>query len=403
MLVEHQRVAADVGAAVLGALVDLEQTAVGRAPAVHREALAGDHRGGVGRGVDDFRAGVLVLALSGGGDREHLAVRAGLHQVDGGVLHRQLAAEVAVDPGHHRVALGDGALGDEVVDVVGPVLDGGVAHVGAGLADDLDDRAVERVGGVDRGSAALDVVHGRAFVGDDQGALELAHVLGVDPEVGLQGDVDFNAGRDVDEGAAGPDGGVERGELVVVGRDHGGEVLADEFGVLTQRLVGAEEEHALLFQVFADVVVDDFGVVLRADAGQQALLFGLGDAELVVGVLDVLGHIVPGRLVAVGGADVVVDVVEVDVVEFAAPLRHGAGVEVVQRLEAQGAHPVGLLFDVGDRVDDRGAESLGQLEQRLDVVVEAELVLAARGDGGGLCGGHAVTNPSCRTFSWNGS
>src|SRR3712207_8991031 len=38
-------------------------------------------------------------------------------------------------------------------------------------------------------------------------------------EVGLQGHVHAHALRDVDEGAARPDGRVERGELVVVRRD----------------------------------------------------------------------------------------------------------------------------------------------------------------------------------------
>ena len=63
------------------------------------------------------------------------------------------------------------------------------------------------------------------FLDEDQGPLELAHVLGVDPEVGLERDVDLHAGRDVDERAARPDRRVERGELVVVGRDDRAEVL----------------------------------------------------------------------------------------------------------------------------------------------------------------------------------
>src|SRR3712207_7987494 len=43
-----------------------------------------------------------------------------------------------------------------------------------------------------------------ALVDDDQRALELAHVLGVDPEVGLQRDLDVHALRHVDERATGP-------------------------------------------------------------------------------------------------------------------------------------------------------------------------------------------------------
>ena len=50
--------------------------------------------------------------------------------------------------------------------------------------------------------AALDVVHVRVLVRDDQRALELPHVLGVDAEVGLQGDVDVHTLRHVDERTA---------------------------------------------------------------------------------------------------------------------------------------------------------------------------------------------------------
>lgn len=47
-------------------------------------------------------------------------------------------------------------------------------------------------------------MHVGTLVGNDQGPLELTHVLGVDPEVGLQGDVDVHTRRDVDERTTGP-------------------------------------------------------------------------------------------------------------------------------------------------------------------------------------------------------
>jgi hypothetical protein len=43
--------------------------------------------------------------------------------------------------------------------------------------------------------------------------------------------------------------------------------------------VGVEEDDALLLEVLADLVVDDLGLVLRGDAGDEALLLGLGDAQ----------------------------------------------------------------------------------------------------------------------------
>ena len=78
-----------------------------------------------------------------------------------------------------------------------------------------------------------------------------------------------------------------------------------------ERLIGPEEDHALLLEVLADVVVHDLGVVLAADAG-EVLLLRLGDAQLVVRAPDVVGHVVPGLHGLVGPGDVVVDVLEVD-------------------------------------------------------------------------------------------
>jgi hypothetical protein len=120
-------------------------------------------------------------------------------QVHRRVLHRELGAEVAVDPLDGRVALGDGPLGHEVEDVVGPVLHGRVADARAGLGEQLHDGGVQRVRAVRRGGATLDVVHVGALVGDDDGPLELAHVLRVDAEVGLQRHLDADARRDVHE------------------------------------------------------------------------------------------------------------------------------------------------------------------------------------------------------------
>src|SRR5215218_10953910 len=120
LLVEQQRVADHLRPRAGRALGDLEQAAVGGAPAVLGDRLGEDVRRRVRRRVDDLGAGVLVLAVAREGDREHLAVRALAHQVDARVLHRELGAEVAVDPLHGRVALRDRALRHQVVDVLRP-------------------------------------------------------------------------------------------------------------------------------------------------------------------------------------------------------------------------------------------------------------------------------------------
>lgn len=123
----------------------------------------------------------------------------------------------------------------------------------------------------------------------------------------------------VDERATRPHARVERGELVVTNRDDGAEVLLEEVLVLLQRRVGVEEEHALGLEVLTDRVVDDLRLVLSRDAGDEALLLRLGDAELVVGVLDVLGKVLPRGGLLLRGAHEVLDVVEVDRAEVGAP------------------------------------------------------------------------------------
>src|SRR3954452_9923455 len=135
VLVQQQRVADHLGLRAVRALGHLEQAAVARAPAVLGDRLGEDVRGRVRRGVDDLRAGVLVLALAGERDAQDLAVRPLARQVDARVLHGQLEAEVAVDPLDRRVGLGDRALGDEVVDVLRPVLDRRIANPRARLGD----------------------------------------------------------------------------------------------------------------------------------------------------------------------------------------------------------------------------------------------------------------------------
>ena len=145
----------------------------------------------------------------------------------------------------------------------------------------------------------------------------------------------MHARRHVDERSARPHRGVQRGELVVAGRDHGAEVLLEELGVLAQRGVGVHEDDALRLELLVDLVVDDLGLVLRGDAGDEALALGLGDAEALVRVADVLGEVFPRLRLLLGGAHEVLDVVEVDLAEVGAPRRHRLALEQLQALEAE--------------------------------------------------------------------
>ncbi|GAA2784446.1 hypothetical protein GCM10020219_064960 [Nonomuraea dietziae] len=151
------------------------------------------------------------------------------------------------------------------------------------------------------------------------------------------------------------------GELVVAHRDDRAEVLLEELLVLAQARVRVDEDDALLLQVLTDLVVDDLGLVLGRDTGDEALLLGLGDAELVVGVLDVGGQLVPGSGLLLGGAHEVLDVVEVDAGEVGAPRGKRLLAEQPEALQAKVEHPLRLVLERGDVADDLlGQATLGR-------------------------------------------
>ena len=235
-------------------------------------------------------------------------------------------------------------LGHQVVDVVRPVLDGGVANACVLLQHNLNHCGVQGVGLVDGGGAALNVVNVGALVSDDQGAFELAHVLGVNAEVRLQRDLHVNSRGNVHEGATGPYGGVQCGELVVTNRDDGAEVFLEQFGVLAQTGIGIDENHALLLQVLTDLVVHDLRLVLCSHTRDEGVTLRLGNTQTLVGGADILGQFLPRSRLTLGRAHEVLDVVEVDFGKIRTPGGHGLTLKELQRLQTHIQHPLGFVL-----------------------------------------------------------
>ena len=144
--------------------------------------------------------------------------------------------------------------------------------------------------------------------------------------------------------------------------------------MLAQPGVAVTEEHALLLEILADAVVDDLRVVLRADAGQE-LALRLRDAEPVEGLLDGVGDVIPRTAHLLDGLDVVVDVLEVETREIRAPRRHRPLAEVVERLEAELQHPLGLVLVLRDRRHDLRRQTLGRAKDGYVDIREAVLVV----------------------------
>ena len=131
----------------------------------------------------------------------------------------------------------------------------------------------------------------------------------------------------------------------------------------------------LLLEVLAQRVVDDLALVLGAHA-REVLLLGLGDAQAVERVLDVGRDVVPVGALLLRRADEVEDVLEVDLVQVAAPGGHGLALEDLERAEAELQHPLGLALEERDLADDVRVEAALGLEHVVGRVVPAELVLA---------------------------
>ena len=98
------------------------------------------------------------------------------------------------------------------------------------MREDLDHRGVQLVLVAHRRGAAFEVADVAALVGDDQGALELAGVLGIDAEIGRQLHRAADALGHVDEGAVGKDRAVEAGEIIVALRNDRAEIFLTSSG-----------------------------------------------------------------------------------------------------------------------------------------------------------------------------
>ena len=138
--------------------------------------------------------------------------------------------------------------------------------------------------------------------------------------------------------------------------------------MLAEGRIGVGEDHALLRQVLAERTVDDLALVLGLHAG-KVLLFGLGNPQLVEGVLDLRRHVFPGLALVFGGLEIIVHVLEIDA-DLPTPQRHGLGIENIQALEAKLPHPLRLALHFRDLRDDLPVESLAGLEHVVLVVAE---------------------------------
>src|ERR1019366_7651484 len=203
-----------------GGFQNLDTAAISVLSVSGRDTLADDGGSGVLPDVDHLSAGVGLLPVISQGDGIELADRVIADQQAAWILPGDGGTGFHLGPGDLGIdAAAGAALGDEVIDtslavlVAGiPVLHSGILDLGIVESNEFDHGGVQLVGVAHGRGAAFQVADGSAFVGDDQGALKLPGVLGIDAEIGgeLHGTLDTLG--DVAEAAVAEDGGVEGGE-----------------------------------------------------------------------------------------------------------------------------------------------------------------------------------------------
>ena len=393
-VIQHQGFAAHAGLAAPGVRQHHNGGAEVRYAAVAGNALGGNMARRVRRGVHDLGTGVQVLPGTGKRDAGELHAGTLALQNAHRVQAARVGAEGAGDPFNGAALFDPRTLGVQVVHVLGPVFNRGVAHART-LADENLHTACVQVGDVVlRGRAALDKVQVRALVHDDQGVLELARAGGVQAEVGLQGNVHMHTRGDVDEGTAAPHSAVQRRKLVVRGGHALHEVLLHHVGVgAGQGALHIGVDDALRGDLLLDVVVNDLGVVLCADA-RQARALGLRNAQTLKGVLDVVGHLAPLAAHLGVGAHVCDDIAHVQPFQGRAPVGNGRLVVNVQRLQAEFTHPLRIVLFLRNLFYDLCRQAGVDLKRRVDLVLDVVDTAVNLGDLGlfSLEGSHLASS-----------
>ncbi len=200
--------------------------------------------------------------------------------------------------------------------------------------------------------------------------LELPGPRRVQPEIGLKRNGDRNSRRHIDERAARPYGAVQGGEFVVGGGDQLHEMLAHHFGVFAVH--GAFDigvNDALRRNLGADVVVHDFGIVLRAHPG-KGKAFGLRNSEALKCVFDVVRNVGPFGAHFRIGPHIGDDMADIEPVERRPPARQGHLIVNFQGFQAEQAHPLGIVFFHRNLIHDFGRQSGFHFKRSVDLVLE---------------------------------
>ena len=109
---------------------------------------------------------------------------------------------------------------------------------------------------------------------------------------------------------------------------------------------------------------------------RQVLALGFGDTQLFVGGLHLLGKVIPFINLGICWAQVIKDVLEVDVGHVVGePRRHGLLLKQVQAALAELRHPLGLALPPRNLINHGLAQTFFGFERVFNIVAPTERVL----------------------------
>ncbi len=352
--------------------------------------------------MDHLGAGVGLLVIVGDRDRVELAHAIFAIKDAGRILPRHRRAGFDLRPRDlGTVPLTQRALGDEVVDpalafrIAGvPVLHGRIFDLCIVHRDQFDDRSVELVFVAHRRGAAFEVADVAAFFRDDQGALKLAGVFGVDAEIGAELHRAAHAFGHVDEGAVGKDRAIERRKVIVAHRHDPAEPLSDEVRIFADCLGDREEDHARAQQFLPEAGGDADRIehrihsdLLRALHPGEHFLLAQRNAQLVVDPLNLGIELIERvQFDLLLGRSVVIGVLIIDFgIADLGPIGLLHGLPQAERLQPPFEHPFRLVLLGADEADG----VLGQaLFGKFGLDVRRPAMLVIRSLGSGFAGFH---------------
>ena len=127
-----------------------------------------------------------------------------------------------------------------------PVLHGGIFHLGIVVDDNLDDGGMELVLIAHRSRTSLKIRHIRIIVGNDERALKLSCIAGIDTEITAQLHRTTHTLGDIYERSVAEHRTIEGGKEIVAIRHHRAEIFLDEVGIILHCITYGAEYDTLL-------------------------------------------------------------------------------------------------------------------------------------------------------------